>query len=518
MKDRSPKYPGRVKLTPVAGQTNIYDMTRADEPDDTGTPFNTRTMLQNSTAQFLKLPVSNPFVDDALRHMPDRIEPIGTVKTSSALSLGDAWLKCDGSQVTFSEYPALCQILRKTVSSPTWSTITLCSDLALMHNSGMVNFQGKWYVAISGLVGDGKNAVLRIYSTEAPQGIWTLAKTFSITVQNRDDGYPCALACSDELLIAAWTADTSGGGTTVKLYGTEDMDTWSNSTFNAVLYGWENVPGSSVELATDGAYWLMLNGANGELYGTTTPLTGSSWAKVTEPTYIQNERYMVSDAHISYLNGEFVVSRINGQVAYPGITVYSTKAPASAWTKIFDAKNKITGIGTSTSHRGGYISNVCFFSGRYYFAYAAYDGYSAPYYSRPLYLVSFANEDLWEQQKIEDPGSSKDVFPYCVAASDKMIALTFAVRAARTLPATLSYKLVTSGEPSGGFSDVTISGGSPISPTFIGDVAFAVGLGAIYYHDYSNDARLLPTISLSDDTTTFIKAKNELDVFESGGD
>ena len=39
----------------------------------------------------------------------------------------------------------------------------------------------------------------------------------------------------------------------------------------------------------------------------------------------------------------------------------------------------------------------------------------------------------------------------------------------------------------------------------------------IAYHDYSTETRLLPTISLSDDTTTFIKAKNELDVFEAGG-
>ena len=32
MKDRIPKYAGRVKLIPVANQPNIYDMVRADEP------------------------------------------------------------------------------------------------------------------------------------------------------------------------------------------------------------------------------------------------------------------------------------------------------------------------------------------------------------------------------------------------------------------------------------------------------------------------------------------------------
>ena len=30
--DRVPTYPGRVKLTPVSGQANTYDMVRADSP------------------------------------------------------------------------------------------------------------------------------------------------------------------------------------------------------------------------------------------------------------------------------------------------------------------------------------------------------------------------------------------------------------------------------------------------------------------------------------------------------
>ena len=40
VKNRVPTYPGRVKLTPVDGQANTYDMVRADEPIDEGTPIN----------------------------------------------------------------------------------------------------------------------------------------------------------------------------------------------------------------------------------------------------------------------------------------------------------------------------------------------------------------------------------------------------------------------------------------------------------------------------------------------
>ena len=40
MKDRISLYPGRVKLNPVAGEANTYDMVRADQPTQEGTALN----------------------------------------------------------------------------------------------------------------------------------------------------------------------------------------------------------------------------------------------------------------------------------------------------------------------------------------------------------------------------------------------------------------------------------------------------------------------------------------------
>ena len=56
MKDRVPLYPGRVRLTPVSGQENTYDMVRADEPTQEGTPLNKASLLKDSTATLLGLP------------------------------------------------------------------------------------------------------------------------------------------------------------------------------------------------------------------------------------------------------------------------------------------------------------------------------------------------------------------------------------------------------------------------------------------------------------------------------
>lgn len=50
MQDRTPRYPGRVKLVPVSGQTNVYDMIRADSPTQEGDPINKSTLLKDSTA------------------------------------------------------------------------------------------------------------------------------------------------------------------------------------------------------------------------------------------------------------------------------------------------------------------------------------------------------------------------------------------------------------------------------------------------------------------------------------
>lgn len=50
MQDRIPLYPGRVTMTPVAGQANTFDMVRADDPTQEGTPLNKATFLKDATA------------------------------------------------------------------------------------------------------------------------------------------------------------------------------------------------------------------------------------------------------------------------------------------------------------------------------------------------------------------------------------------------------------------------------------------------------------------------------------
>lgn len=59
MQDRVPLYPGRVKLVPVSGQENTYDMTRADQPTQEGTPLNKSTLWADDTAALFGLGVDS---------------------------------------------------------------------------------------------------------------------------------------------------------------------------------------------------------------------------------------------------------------------------------------------------------------------------------------------------------------------------------------------------------------------------------------------------------------------------
>ena len=51
MKNRVPTYAGRVRLTPVS--ENVYDLERADEPTEVGTPLNKATLFSDSALSAL---------------------------------------------------------------------------------------------------------------------------------------------------------------------------------------------------------------------------------------------------------------------------------------------------------------------------------------------------------------------------------------------------------------------------------------------------------------------------------
>ena len=74
MKDRVPKYPGRVKITHADGTSEYVTLERADEPvsGNEGTPLNKATLLSDDTAaMFGFISSEDPTVNDALQRLPN---------------------------------------------------------------------------------------------------------------------------------------------------------------------------------------------------------------------------------------------------------------------------------------------------------------------------------------------------------------------------------------------------------------------------------------------------------------
>lgn len=72
MQDRISLYPGRVKLTPVSGQDNVYDMTRQDNPTTEGTPLNKSTLLTDEVAETLGLDPATATPSQAINAVADK--------------------------------------------------------------------------------------------------------------------------------------------------------------------------------------------------------------------------------------------------------------------------------------------------------------------------------------------------------------------------------------------------------------------------------------------------------------
>ena len=92
MQDRVPLYPGRVTLTPVSGQANTYDLTRADQPTQEGTPLNKASLLKDATAARLGLGTS-AVPDDVLARVPfAEVRMVADVDTTVTMSRGETTL------------------------------------------------------------------------------------------------------------------------------------------------------------------------------------------------------------------------------------------------------------------------------------------------------------------------------------------------------------------------------------------------------------------------------------------
>ena len=132
MKDRIPTHVGRVKLVPVAGQTNVYDMEMADDPVEVGTPLNKATFLTDATAALFGL------TDAAV---PDDVFALLS-QNRARMAFGDytgtgTYGSSNAVTLTFPFAPKL--------------VVVLSENSSYFGPSGSSNIYSSWLMAISGV-------------------------------------------------------------------------------------------------------------------------------------------------------------------------------------------------------------------------------------------------------------------------------------------------------------------------------------------------------------------------------
>lgn len=223
MQDRVPLYPGRVRLNPVTGQTNVYDMTLEDSASVQGTPLNKASLLNDFTAAKIFIsPDGTETPSDALSEL---VPKVGQMMQSVRTDYGAKWLLCDGSAIDPTEYPDLALVLgQKKQWAKKADIFTGISD-------------DQWDVATDGsglwvaIAFDTDSGSHKIYYSESAGDAWT----YSGYSFSEGAAYPVSLAYGNGNWVIAFSGAAVSRYTGFVKYTTtpKDATSWSQKSIIA---------------------------------------------------------------------------------------------------------------------------------------------------------------------------------------------------------------------------------------------------------------------------------------------
>lgn len=321
MTDRQPLFPGRVRLEPVEGQENTYDMIMADAPTDDGTPLNKATLLSDETAALYGLEPETAVPDDVLELLGDSPFSVGDVRYTYRSTLGPRWALCNGAAFPTDEYPKLAEMFpRDYTLSTSWP-----ADLTQVphYTSGFATCPiGYWRVYVKD---SSANLICPSYSRDginwvempALESAQTLIKytycngMYIIYHTNTSSPAGLTIRYTTDIESNAWTEIVTTTGAT-SLYGTatlygangyfyisdsyEKTYVWygkSLSSFTKIDRTFANywTPNTKDFAASDGSFFFIISGGasnrSDSLYhlkggSTITELVGSTTTRVYE--------------------------------------------------------------------------------------------------------------------------------------------------------------------------------------------------------------------------------------------
>ena len=364
MKDRVPLYPGRVTLTPVSGQANTYDMVRADQPTEEGTPLNKETLLSDTTAEALGLS-GDPTVDDAFGALENSVQLTYTVVPDKEFAK-NFWIDSDYA------------------SCPNESS----------YQSGAGVVSGEWYIF---------NEDSYIYQTkDLKNGPWEIVPTGLPTSST----YRYVLVGRDNYVAIFYCGSNGTGG--YRYYPDTKTTSAISELSHIRVYNYE----SANRLEDD---TLIINTSAGNLYY----LSPGSTTWVQSSTSVSN----MSGLQGAYKNGTYML--VNAYSIYIGssldnLTQYTTTIGSYSPTNTFAFGNYF--VVTSNEKYWYSTDGISWTTGTYE------ENTDAHYYKFGSYMVSIntnegiyavtSNLTTWETISGPTTRNSNKLITYCDEANE----------------------------------------------------------------------------------------------------
>lgn len=260
MQDRVSQYPGRIKLVPVSGQENVYDMEWADGATVEGTALNKANLLADATATSLGL-TSAATPNDAFGKLQENIlderPEIGEIRATAETSLGSNWLLCNGAQITSSQYSQLYNLLSSDLRTR-FSAYNISTGESTPLVISVVTYINNRFVIVSREnKSSGSYESYGVFITSSSNGTsWTTEKVY-------EDGnafYVTGIAYAGGKYVISLEYIDSGQGTInpTILYGTS-----LTGTFTAkIISGSGSYRTSGFSVAAKGSYFILHGSVN----------------------------------------------------------------------------------------------------------------------------------------------------------------------------------------------------------------------------------------------------------------
>ena len=397
MQDRVPTYPGRVILTPVDGQPNTYDMERADQPTQAGTPINKATLLSDDTALDYGLTdTAGATPNTAFQALKTNRRPwmIGDTLTTMRTDLGDDWLLCNGDVIDKNDYQELASVLNLSTFSHAFNPLG---------DGGFVNgfYSADGYVVAYGMTKELVPAIA--YSDSISTSAWTIKEmpwsnantnnptNFGVTSVTYDDGLwvvagACYISTSHNTIYMSYGSSLDNLVTKELLDSTSrytvsnpivlhggiywavfysDQNTGLNCMYSTSLSGtWQNLSTVPDENYNTVKYlngnWIIC-GSSSRSYYYTSDLLSSSWKSGSAFTTTQTvDQYGNSVNNVEFVDGNYVfyakMSTEEGGDGYVSLVISYTRTLGSAPTtvQVFHIQNVNANAGFGASADGYY--------------------------------------------------------------------------------------------------------------------------------------------------------------------